>query len=260
MPVLSLSTANARRRSSRVKLGLELLETRSLLSHAGTSTTAAHAAETAASPVAITSSEQAELQAATAAAMPVSANGAPGFNPSYRGVKRPMFHAVTARAQFFPPQGFVFTGVVAGSINTSQDGVFVFGVNRGGATAPGPFPGRPNITFDAEVIVATNSNGVAAQVKILNNQGHVTRTVALPLSAIVFSKTHVGVFVPANLLPSTSPPGTTDPNQNYSFAFWTGTSNFANSQIASFAPQSSNAPFEVKSSLPAVLPRVSVPG
>jgi hypothetical protein len=258
MPVLSLSTANARRRSSRLKLGLELLETRSLLSHAGTPTTNAHAAITAANPVAITSSEQAELQAATEAAVPASVNGSPGFNPSYRGVKRPMFHAVTARGQFFPPQGFVFTGVAAGSINTSQDGVFVFGVNRGGATAPGPFPGRPNITFDAEVIVATNSDGVAAEVKILNNQGRVTKTVALPLNAIVFSKTHVGVFVPADLLPSTSPPGTTDPDQNYSFAFWAGTSNFAPSQIASFAPEFSNAPFELKSSPPPLLPGLSL--
>jgi hypothetical protein len=258
MPVLSLSTANARRRSSRVNLGLELLETRSLLSHAGTSTIHAHAAETATNPVAITSAEQAELQAATEAAVPASASGVPGFNPSFRGVKRPMFHAVTARGQFFPPQGFVFTGVVAGSINTSQDGVFVFGVNRGGATAPGPFPGRPGIAFDAEVIVATNSDGVAAEVKILNNQGRVTKTVALPLDAIVFSNDHVGVFVPANLLPSTSPPGTADPNQNYSFAFWAGTSNFAPSQIASFAPQSSTVPFELKSSPPALLPGLSL--
>jgi hypothetical protein len=157
-----------------------------------------------------------------------------------------MLHVLTARGQFFPPQGFVFTGVTVGSINSSQMAFFVFGVNRGGASAPGPFPGRPNITFDARVIVATGSDGATAAVEILNSQGGVTKTVSLPTSAIVFSKNHVGVFVPADLLPSTSPPDTADPYQDYSFTFWAGTWPTLPSHIAGFYPEFSDAPFELK--------------
>jgi hypothetical protein len=250
MAVLSSFSALVRRRSRRAKPGLESLEGRALLSHAGTSlATAGPAAHVDASvtsqstPIALPSDVQ---QLLTDAMSTTTTGRAPRFYEHYRGQKRPMLHVLTARGQFFPPQGFVLTGVTVGSINTSLPAFYVFGINRGGATAPGPLPGRPNITFDARVIVAGNPNGVGAEVQILNTAGTVTKTVSLPLAAIKFSKTHVGVFVPADLLPSTSPAGTADPYQHYSFTFWAGSWPTIPARIAGFYPPFQNAPFELK--------------
>jgi hypothetical protein len=175
-----------------------------------------------------------------------SVNRAPRFYSLFRGEKRPDLHVVTARGQFFPPQGFVFTGVTAGSINTSQTSFYVFGVNRGGASSPGPFPDRPNITFDAQVAVATGTFGIEATVELLNSKGQVANSVSLPENTITFSKTHVGVFVPADLLPSTAPPGTAQPVEHYSFTFWAGTSPSAPRRIAGFSPEFANASFELR--------------
>jgi hypothetical protein len=251
MPVLDLFAAQARRRPLQTRPRLELLETRELLSRAETSISdtlsAARAGGAGASQAAFLSSPTHDQPPLSDAAIQGSVNRAPRFYSLFRGEKRPDLHVVTARGQFFPPQGFVFTGVTAGSINTSQTSFYVFGVNRGGATAPGPFPDRPNITFDAEVVVATGTFGFEATVELLNSKGQVTKSVSLPENAITFSKTHVGVFVPADLLPSTAPPGTAQPVEHYSFAFWAGTSPSAPRQIAGFSPEFANASFELKS-------------
>ncbi len=135
------------------------------------------------------------------------------------------------------------------SPSTSEPAFYVFGINRGGATAPGPFPGRPSVTFDARVNVAGGASGHTAEVQILNSTGQVTKTVVLPQASIEFSKTHVGVFVPADLLPSTSPPGTADPFQHYS-TFWARSWPTIPSRIAGFFPQLHNAPFELKTQPP----------
>jgi hypothetical protein len=256
MTVLSSFPALVRRRSRRAKPGLETLEGRALLSHAGPSLAAAAPAahvERSVTSQSIAVALPSDVQQLLTDAISTTTTGrAPRFYERYRGQKRPMLHVLTARGQFFPPQGFVLTGVTVGSINTSLPAFYVFGINRGGATAPGPLPGRPNITFDARVIVATNPNGVGAEVQILNSAGSVTKTVALPLAAIEFSKNHVGVFVPANLLPSTSPAGTANPVQNYSFTFWAGSWPTIPARIAGFYPPFQNAPFELKTQPPSM--------
>jgi hypothetical protein len=251
MPVLGLLAAQAQRRPRQTRPRLELLETRELLSRAETAISdtlsAARAGGTSASQTASLSPRIHDQHPLIDAATQGSVGRAPRFYSHFRGPRRPDLHVLTARGQFFPPQGFAFTGVTVGSINTSQTSFYVFGVNRGGASAPGPFPDRPNITFDAEVVVATGTFGFEATVELLNSKGQVTNSVSLPESAITFSKTHVGVFVPADLLPSTAPPGTAKPVEDYSFAFWAGTSPSAPRQIAGFSPEFANASFELKS-------------
>jgi hypothetical protein len=159
-----------------------------------------------------------------------------GINAQYVGPKRPDLHVRVTHARFFYPKGFAFSGLTVGVINPSQSAYYVFGVNRGGASAPGPFPGRPNIVFDAEIIVRTSPNGYTGTVEQLNSKGQVTSTASLINPAVIFSGHHVRVVVSAALLPPTSPAGTAHPENEYSYAFWAGISPSAPKGIASFVP------------------------
>jgi hypothetical protein len=164
-----------------------------------------------------------------------------GVNDLYQGPKRPDLHAQGAIGRFYHRHGFVFTGQTVGVINRSPSSFYVFGVNRGGAFPPGPFPGRPSIIFDAEIIVATSPDGVSGTIELLNSQGQTTSSTSLASNAVKFFRNHVMVTVGAGLLPATSPSGTARPFEHYSFAFWAGISPSIPKGIASFAPRSSNA-------------------
>ncbi len=159
------------------------------------------------------------------------------FYPPYTGPTQPDLAAVNAKVRFVHGSGFVFTGHVLGAINSSQSSFYVFGVNRGGASPPGPFRDRPLIDFDAEIIVATSSDGFEGEVELLNGKGQTVSTTSLPNNQVVFSNNQVQVFVPGRDLPSTSPPGTAQTKHDYSFAFWAGISPSAPKGIASFFPQ-----------------------
>jgi hypothetical protein len=159
------------------------------------------------------------------------------FYPPYTGPMRPDLAAVGAKARFIHDRRFVFTGHLLGAIDTSQSSFYVFGVNRGGASPPGPFRDRPLIDFDAEIIVATSSDGFEGEVELLNGKGQTVSTASIPNNGIVFSNNQVQVFVPGRDLPSTSPPGTAQTQNHYSFAFWAGISPSAPKSIASFFPQ-----------------------
>jgi hypothetical protein len=161
----------------------------------------------------------------------------PMFYGPYAGPKRPDLDAIGANGRLIFHQGFVFTGEVLGAIDSSQPSYYVFGINRGGAAAPGPFPNRAMIYFDAEVIVATGPNGVTGTVQLLNSSGQPTSSVNLPPDAVVINGNQVQVSIAASLLPSTSPRGTHQPESRYFYAFWAGTSPSATSGIASFAPE-----------------------
>ena len=171
----------------------------------------------------------------TAARGPV--NRAPRFYELYKGPKQPNLHVLNTHARFYFPGGFVFSGETVGAINSSQTQFYVFGVNRGGATAPGPFPGRPMIVFDAEIIIGTSPDGVTGTVELLNSKGQVTSSTSLFNNQITFSNNQVRVVFNASLLPSTSPPGTADPQDHYSSAFWAGISASDPRRIASFTPE-----------------------
>jgi hypothetical protein len=219
-----LSTGRAQGRSHRAWPALEILETRELLSRAETSISGALSAAggegTVASHTALPFQQSIDRHPSIETVVGGPVNRAPRFYERYKGPKQPDLHVLGTHARFFFPRGFTF-----------------FGVNRGGATAPGPFPDRPMIVFDAEIIIATSSDGFTGTVELLNSKGQITSSTSLANNIITFNNNHVQVVVPAALLPSTSPPGTAQPQDRYSFAFWAGTSPSAPKGIAGFAPE-----------------------
>ncbi len=234
------SGAWARVRSHRARPSLECLETRELLSGPETSILSALPAAL----VGGTDPSVERLYKQSLHPHPLIQtidNGQvaklPLFAAGYTGPRQPDLDVLGAKARFFRGRGFVFTGYVLGAINTSQQSFYVFGVNRGGASPPGPFPDRPMIDFDAEIIVATNPNGFEGEVVRFNAQGQATSTLGLLNNEVVFSGNKVEVFVPGAYLPSTSPPGTAKPQNHYSYAFWAGTSPTDPKGIAGFAPE-----------------------
>jgi hypothetical protein len=241
MLLQGLSATRALAGSHRTRPALEILETRELLSHAQTSISGALSSaggeRTVASRAALPSEQSLAQNPLIDTKVGGPVNHAPRFYPLYKGAKQPDLHVLDQRNQYFFPGGFVFTASTVGAINSSQSSFYVFGINRGGATAPGPFPERPNIVFDAEIIIATSPDGFTGTVELLNSKGQVTSSTSLFDSQITFSNNQVRVVVNASLLPSTSPPGTADPQDHYSSAFWAGISASDPRRIASFTPE-----------------------
>ncbi len=90
----------------------------------------------------------------------------------YTGPKWSELNAVRASAELSPSGNFTFTGTSAGAINKGP-AVYVWGVDRNGNLPPGPFTSRPDIKFDAVVVVAVNpSLAVTAQVVDLDERHH----------------------------------------------------------------------------------------
>jgi hypothetical protein len=243
--LLRLSTGRAQGRSHRVRPGMEVLEARELLSRAQTSISGALSAAggegAVASRPALPLHQSIDRRPSIETAVGGTVNHTPRFYELYKGPKQPDLHVLNAHARFYSPGGFVFSGETVGAINSSQTQFYVFGVNRGGATAPGIFPDRPMIVFDAAVVVATSPNGfTSATVDLLNSKGQVTSSTSLATTAITIRNNRVQVVVPASDLPSTTPPGIPQPQDRYSFAFWAGKSASVPNRIASFAPESAD--------------------
>jgi hypothetical protein len=238
------SAAWPRVRSHRAAPSLERLETRELLSRTETPLSAVlSAAQVQGTALTVQQLYQQSLsqhplvetiEAGSVAKLPMFAAG-------YTGPKQPDLDVLGAKARLFRGRGFVFRGYVLGAINASQNSYYVFGINRGGASPPGPFPDRPMIDFDAEIVVSTSPDGFEGEVVRLNAKGQTISTSSLANNAVVFSGNKVEVFVPGGLLGSTVPRGTADLQNHYSFAFWAGVSPSAPSGIAGFAPEFMNA-------------------
>ncbi len=161
----------------------------------------------------------------------------PMFYGPFLGVRSPNLDAIGANGRLIRGQGFVFTGEVLGPISKTQPAVYTFGINRGGAQAPGSFPNRPMIYYDSLVTITTGPTGPTGSVQSFRKSGTAESTVTLPAGDVQVAGDKVQVEVPASLLPSTSPPGTHLPITRYFYAFWAGTSATSPSGIASFAPE-----------------------
>ena len=82
----------------------------------------------------------------------------PHFYQSYTGPRLAELNAVKASAALSTGANtFTFTGTNQGPIRTAP-AVYVWGIDRSGNLPPGPFTGRPNVKFDAVVIVALDSS------------------------------------------------------------------------------------------------------
>jgi hypothetical protein len=166
---------------------------------------------------------------------PGTATKAAHFYQFYTGPKLAELNAVKASAALSADGSmFTFTGTNAGRINKAP-AVYVWGVDRNGNLPPGPFTGRPNVRFDALVVVSLDSSltPTARVIDIANG----TSTTLTAGSATLSGKT-VSVAVPASLLPSTG----VSPSQ-YRFNYWPedGVTPASSAVVASFLPESGDA-------------------
>jgi hypothetical protein len=158
----------------------------------------------------------------------------PHFYPFYTGPKWAQLNAVKASARLGANGSFSLTGTNQGRI-VQGPAVYVWGIDRNGKLPPGPFASRPNIRFDAMVVVRLEGSlRPAGQVVDL------VRGTATDLAAFLvrIEDRKVSVTVPAGLLPSTG----LAPSQ-YRFNYWTEDGGPpVSSSVASFAPELENAP------------------
>lgn len=166
----------------------------------------------------------------------------PHFYGAYTGPQLPGLSARSATAHLVPGSGFVFTGTMAGPIDPTLTASYVFGIDRGGAAAPGPFAKRAGIFYDATVAVTTGPDGAGAVVTLINANGQNPQAV-LPPEAVSVSGNTVSVTVDPSLLPPTSTPRTRLKLTEYRFALWTELGTTDNGQVADFIPEYSLARF-----------------
>jgi hypothetical protein len=155
----------------------------------------------------------------------------PRFYEFYTGEKAKSVNATRASVILHTSSNtFTFTGTVQGKINDSGD-IYVWGIDRNGALETGPFQGRPNITFDAVVVVTlSDSLTPTAQVVDLKSGSQTT----LPAGSATIRGKKVTVVVPASLLPSTGLA-----TSQYRFNFWPDYDTQA--AVASFLPEFTDA-------------------
>jgi hypothetical protein len=158
---------------------------------------------------------------------------APHFYEVYTGPKLAELNAIGASAKLTRGGKFVFTGTNQGRIRVGP-AVYVWGIDRNGNLGPGPFTNRPNIKFDAVVVVTLDtSHHVSAQVVDLTNGN----TTDLPGSSAKIRGSTVSVTVPSRLLPSTGLS-----LAHYRFNYWPEDGGPpVSSSIASFAPEFTTA-------------------
>jgi hypothetical protein len=166
---------------------------------------------------------------------PGTATKAAHFYQFYTGPKLAELNGVKASAELSADGStFTFTGTNVGRINKAP-AVYVWGVDRNGNLPPGSFTARPNIRFDALVIVSLDSS-LTPTARVLDIAGG--KATPLPAGSATISGKTVSVTVPASLLPSTG----LSPSQ-YHFNYWPedGVTPETSAVVASFLPESSNA-------------------
>lgn len=209
----SSESQGPQRRQTRRVMAVEPLEGRALLSHIG-------ASRWGRSPSALV--HQVRFREPVLGVPNIGSAVAqdPQFYPLYTGPQIPQL-LVTAATAAVQGTNFVFTGQVAGPINTapqnaSEEAVYVFGLNRGGAPNQGPFPGRPGITTDGTVEVSVQKSGTTAQVSLENRDQLVPTTTTLSSSSVKITGNVVQVTVPVSTLTSNG-----KAINQYRFTFWT---------------------------------------
>jgi hypothetical protein len=157
---------------------------------------------------------------------------APHFYEVYTGPRLAELNAVQATGKLARNGTFTFTGTNRGRIKQGP-AVYVWGIDRSGKLSGGPFTNRPDITFDALVIVKLDSSlRPTAQVLDLANGA----TTDLASSAVHIHGRVVSVKVAGSLLPSTG----LAPSQ-YRFNYWPEDGGPPPAAISSFAPEFTTA-------------------
>src|SRR5205807_9219317 len=131
---------------------------------------------------------------------------APHFYEHYVGPRLAQLNAVAAAGERLPNGDFEFVGVNQGAIDPKVPATYVFGIDRNGKLAVGPFPDRPDIRFDALVVVSVQP-GRAPTASVIDLTTH--KSTSLPKGSVLVRGQVVSVNVPGRLLPSTG----LDPSQ-----------------------------------------------
>jgi hypothetical protein len=152
------------------------------------------------------------------------------FYQFYTGPKLAELNAMRASAELSANGGtFTFTGTNKGRI-TQGPATYVWGVDRNGNLPAGPFQGRPNIKFDAVVVVQLSSS-MAVNAMVVDQASGITTP--LPSNAVSIQGKTISVVVPSSDLPSTG----LAPSQ-YRFNFWPEDGGPpVSSSVASFLPE-----------------------
>ncbi len=153
----------------------------------------------------------------------------PRFYEDYVGPRLAQLDVVKATGKLLRNGSFSFLGVNKGAINPNVLATYVFGVDRNGNLPTGPFPGRPDIRFDATVAIKIVP-GKSPTVVVTDMAKKTTTTLQDPILEI--SGKRISVVVPGSLLPST---GLT-PSQ-FRYNFWPEDGLAGSTNIASFAPE-----------------------
>jgi hypothetical protein len=140
---------------------------------------------------------------------------------------------VKAGSELSPNDDSASAGTNQGRIDKAP-AVYVWGVDRNGNLPAGPFTNRPNVKFDALVVVSLNAS-LTPTTKVLDLA--TGTTTPLPSDSASVHGHTVTVRVASNLLPSTG----LAPSQ-YRFNFWPEDGGpLASASVASFAPEFNTA-------------------
>jgi hypothetical protein len=153
----------------------------------------------------------------------------PLFYEDYVGPQLAQLNAVGATGRLLHDGSFRFLGVNQGAIDPNMRATYVFGVDRNGNLPTGPFPDRPDIRFDATVVIKIVP-GQATTVTV-TDLANKTSSI-LPGSALRISGRKVEVTLPGSLLPSTG----LAPSQ-FRYNYWPEDGLPGSTNIASFAPE-----------------------
>ena len=152
----------------------------------------------------------------------------PMFYEDYVGPRLAQLDVVKATGELLRDGSFRFVGVNQGVIDPNVRATYVIGVDRSGHVPTGPFPGRPDIRFDATVVIKIVP-GQSPTVTVTDLANKTSTTVQN--SNLQISGRKIEVVIAGSLLPSTG----LAPSQ-FRYDFWPKDGLPGSTNIASFAP------------------------
>jgi hypothetical protein len=136
----------------------------------------------------------------------------PRFRRGYAGPRLPSLNVAEATARV-EGSDLVLTATLAGPIiarpaTADQEAIYTFGIDRGGASQDGPFPGRSHLRFDSVAVVQVRRSGISGHTQFImastaaTNPGRRSPVTALKPGNIAVEGDVLRVTVPLGQLPS----------------------------------------------------------
>jgi hypothetical protein len=170
------------------------------------------------------------------------ADQAARFRRGYAGPRLPSLDVTEATARV-DGTNLVLSATLAGPIvprpaTAEQEAIYTFGIDRGGASRNGPFPGREDLTFDSVVVVQVRRSGITGYTQFVmastaaTNPSQRSPATALSPRNIAIEGNVLRVTVPLSQLPSSGVA-----RNQYRVAFYTRTPTLRGARsVASIIP------------------------